>query len=182
LEQDIEKMQKAREVLQKMANGINPVSGQTIEKEHFLQDPRIIRCMFFIADVLKRQIDETIYRERRPTIFSITAEEKERIEFPAGKIGVNEFSRCVNHVIDISRSKKLTGVELNKRLKKMGLLNEEKTPDGRTRTTLDVQSAGHGFETGRKTYNGHEYEMVLFNDQGKRYLLDNLEIIMAVEV
>lgn len=182
MELDIEKLQKARAVLQKMADGVNPLNGQPIEKEHFLQDPRIIRCLFFIADSLKQQIEEVVYKIRRPDSFTINVEEKSRVQFPAGKIGVNEFSKCVNRIIDLTRSKKLTGVELNKRLKKMGILSEAKTTDGKVGTTVNDKSAGYGFEAERRTFNGNEYEMVLMNDKGKQYLLDNLETIMAGEV
>ncbi|MGE5583578.1 MAG: hypothetical protein ACM3X9_13750 [Bacillota bacterium] len=178
---DLEKLSKAREVILKMANGVNPLTGESIEKEHFLQDPRIIRCLFFIADSLKQQQEGAVYRNRRSNSFIISAEEKKQVQFTEGKIGVNEFSKCVNRVLDLTRSKKLTGVELNKRLKKMGLLAEEQTPDGKTRTTVNNQSLDYGFETELRNYNGNEYQMVLINDKGKRYLLDNLEIIMAEE-
>ena len=178
---DLEKLAKAREVLLKIANGVNPLTGESIEKEHFLQDPRIIRCLFFSADSLKQQLEETVYRRRRPSSFLISAAEKEQVRFTEGKIGVNEFSKCVNRVLDLTRSKKLTGVELNRRLKKMGLLTEEQTPDGKTRTTVNSQSLDCGFETELRNYNGNEYQMVLMNDKGKRYLLDNLETIMAEE-
>ncbi len=178
---DLEKLTKAREITLKMANGVNPLTGESIGKEHFLQDPRIIRCLFFIADALKQQLEETVYRVRRPSSFIISPEEKEQIRFAEGKIGVNEFSKCVNKVLDLTRSKKLTGVELNKRLKKMGFLTEEETPDGKSRTTVNSQSLECGFETELRNYNGNEYQMVLMNDKGKRYLLDNLETIMAEE-
>lgn len=177
----LEKLTKAIEIIEKIANGINPLDGKPIEKEHFLQEPKINRCLAFVADSLKRQLQETVYRIRRPNVFIISDDEKERVEFPPGKIGVNEFSKCVNRVLDLTRSKKLTGVELNKRLKKVGLLTEEQTPDGKVRTTVNSKSLEYGFETELRNYNGNEYLMVLMNDRAKRYLLDNLETIMGDE-
>lgn len=175
-----EKLIKAREILQKIASGTDPVNGKPINDESFLNDPRIIRCFYYISEVLNRVIDGQINQNLpKPTEFSITDEEKSLIKFPENKIGVNEFSKCVNNVIDLNRSKKLSGLELNKQLKKKGLLSEIVTEQGKTRTTVNDKSIDYGFELEKRNYNGNEYEMVVLNDVGKKYLLDNLEDIMS---
>lgn len=111
--------------------------------------------------------------------FLITAEEKEKVVLPEGKIGVNEFAHCINAVIDLNKSRRLTGVELNKQLKKMGILSEIELEDGKKRTTINEQSKDYGIETERRNFNGVDYEKVVFNDQGKKFLLENLEKIMS---
>ncbi|HEY8343803.1 MAG TPA: hypothetical protein VIL66_01250 [Bacillota bacterium] len=111
--------------------------------------------------------------------FVITAEEKERVVLPEGKIGVTEFARCINAVIDLNKSRRLTGVELNKQLKKMGILSEKELEDGKKRTITNEQSHQYGIETEIRTFNGVDYEMVVFNEQGKEFLLENLEKIMS---
>lgn len=84
--------------------------------------------------------------------------------------------------IDLNQSKRLTGVEINKRLKAMGILSEETTETGKTRTVINDNSINYGFESQRKSYNGVEYDMVVINDKGKKYLLDNIEVIMGAEI
>lgn len=175
---DREKLIKAKEIILKMANGINPVNGQPIEKDSFLHDPRMIRCMFYISEVIEREIKGDRQIVIRPSNFIITPEEKLKVEFPEGSIGVNEFSRCINSVIDINKSKRLTGVELNKRLKKMGILSERVNDEGRINTITNEKSSEYGFEMVRASFNGREYDKVVINDKGKKFLLDNLEKIM----
>lgn len=177
---DREKLGKAKAILEKMANGINPINGQPIQDESFLQDPRMIRCLFYVSNVLQLVMDGKIQR-LRPTNFVITPEEKSRVKFPEYKIGVNEFSKCINEVIDPNKSKKLTGAELNKQLKKMGILSEIPTENGRVRTTINEKSKDYGIEIEIRTYKDREYEMVVFNDAGKRFLLENIEYIMSYE-
>jgi len=175
-----EKLDKASEILRKMANGINPLNGEPLAEGSFLHDPRMIRCMYFIQEVLNRAIDGQLKTSANKLgAFVITAEEKLRVELPQGRIGVNEFAKCVNRVIDLNNSKKVSGLELNKRLKKMGVLEEEMLADGKTRTVAGAKSQEYGIETEKRNYNGNEYEMILFNDLGKKYLLDNLEVIMG---
>ena len=179
---DSEKIEKAIVILQKIAKGINPVTGEPINNESFLNDPRIIRCFFFVTEILQNVTNGTLSDNKvRMPHFVITQGQKERVQFPDSKIGVNEFSKCVNSCIDLSKSKRLTGVELNKKLKILGILSEEELESGKTRTTINENSIDYGFETQRKTHNGNLYHMVVMNDIGKKYLLDNIETIMKAE-
>lgn len=174
---EFEKIEKAKNVLQKIAKGIDPLSGEIIEKDSFLNDARIIRCFYFVTEILDNVLNG-IYNNRKLSSFIITAEQKSRVIFPDGKIGVNEFSKCINACIDLSKSKKLNGVELNKWLKKSGILSEINTVNGKTRTVTNDTSAQYGFENVKRMYNDVEYDMVVINDKGKKYLLDNIESIM----
>jgi hypothetical protein len=177
--QEKEKLVKANEILRKMANGINPLTGEQLEEESFLHDPRVIRCLYFIQEVLNRAIDGQLrVTPGKLEGFVITADEKQMIQLPQGRIGINEFAKCVNRVIDLNKSRKVSGMELNKRLKRIGVLSEEVMSDGRKRTLPGVNSHEYGIEMETRNYNGNEYEMILFNDKGKQYLLDNLETIL----
>lgn len=178
---DCEKLDKAKMVLQKIAKGIDPLTGELIKEESFLNDPRIIRCFYYVTEILDNVRNGTYNRgPNKCAHFIITPEQKSKVEFPESKIGVNEFSRCINMCLDINISKKLSGMELNKRLKKLGVLSESETSDGKTRTVTNETSAGYGFEMEKKMFNGNEYEMVVINDKGKKYLLDNIETIMEI--
>jgi len=165
---DKEKMIKANEILNKMANGINPVNGKPIDADCFLQDPRIIRCLFFVQQVLDKVINNEINTSgKKAANFIITAEEKDRIKFPEEKIGVNKLASCINKVIDLDRSRKVTGVEINRQLKKMGILDEELLENGKKRTVIKDDSYKYGMEIEKRNYNGEEYDMVCFNDARK---------------
>ena len=172
-----QKIEKAKEILEKIAKGVDPLTGEQIEGESFLNDPRMIRCFYFVAEVLDN-VNKGVYSSRRGGKFVITEEQKKMVEFPAENIGVNEFSKRINACIDPAVSKNLTGTELNKKLKKLGILSEEQYGEGKTRTTTNDRSAEFGFELEPKSYNGVEYNMVVINDIGKKYLLENIEQIM----
>ena len=176
---EFEKIAMAKGVLEKIAQGTDPSTGEVIAGESLLNDPKLVRCFYFIAEVLDKVLSG-LYKIKASEFF-ITKEQKRRVKFPEGKIGVNEFSGCVNRVIDLSISKKLTGVELNRHLKQMGILGELKIDDAKTRTVTNDKSKEYGFEMERRIFNGVDYEMVVMNDQGKEYLLENLESIVTTE-
>ena len=66
----------------------------------------------------------------------------------------------------------------NKKLKKMGILGEQSMEDGKTRTILSDRSEEFGIESESRNNNGSSYEMILFNETGKKFLLESLEKIM----
>lgn len=174
---ETEKIEKAINVLQKIAKGIDPLTGGQISEDSFLNDPKIIRCFYFVSEVLDNVV-KGAYSNRNLTNFNITEEQRKNVVFPEGKIGVNEFSKVINKYIDPITSKKITGVELNKRLKKRGILSEVETNDGKKRTVTNDSSIKYGFESISREYNGVEYDQVVINDKGKYFLLENLEKIM----
>jgi len=180
---DINKLNKAKIVLEKMANGIDPVDGSKIDEKSFLNDPRIIRCLFYVNEILQMTIDgdlENRNTDRKKLPFVITDEEKSQVKFPEGNIGVNAFSQYINRVISPHRSKKLNGTELNRQLKKMGILGEQENEQGKKKTIVPEESVQYGIHTELSNYNGVEYEKVVFDSNGVRFLLENLEKIMSV--
>ncbi|MEH7237788.1 hypothetical protein [Bacillus sp. JJ1562] len=98
---------------------------------------------------------------------------------PSGNIGINVFAKAVNEVIDENNSKKVNGTVINKRLKALGILSEETTEKGNTRTITNDQSEGYGIESVTRHFNNREYQQIVFNEVGKQFLLDNLERIMG---
>ncbi|MDD4088249.1 MAG: hypothetical protein PHS04_03645 [Tissierellia bacterium] len=174
---DIEKIEKAKIIIQKIADGTNPTNGLPIETESFLHDPRIIRCFYYITEVLEAVKNGT-YSNTKITDFIITNEQKNKVEFTAGNIGVNEAARCINQQINPLISKKVSGALLNKGLKRLGILSEL-VVDGKKRTITNENSKDYGFFLEKRSYDGREFDMVLINDEGKKYILDNIEKIMV---
>jgi hypothetical protein len=179
---EVEKVERAREIMYKLAEGVNPFSGEQIGNGELLCDTRMTGCLNYIVEVLDNVLKRSKESRSKELKFVITPEQKSKVALPEGKIGVNEFSKRINECLNLDVSKRLTGVELNKRLKKLGILSEEHLEEGKIRTITNEKSAEYGFEMERKKYNGVEYDMVLINNAGKKYLMESLENIMAVEL
>lgn len=170
-------IQSAKDILQKIANGINPVNGESISNESFLNDPQIIRCFYYISQILEGILNG-VFTKRVSGSFHINEEQTKTVVLPQGTLGVSAFAKCINDALDIS-NKKLTGMELNKKLKQMKILGEEKDSEGKAITVINDNSQRYGFEVEHRSFNGREYDKIVINDKGKKYLLDNLEKIMS---
>lgn len=177
LQQEKVSIEKTVYILENLAKGLNPGTKKEVKKDHIIHDPEIVRSFYFAKQVLE-DVKKGTYNNRKLTEFIITPEQKSKVRLPERKIGVNEFSRIINEHIDLHLSKRLTGMELNRQLKKLNVLSEEILDGGKKRTVTNEYSLKMGFEKEKREKNGNEYEMVLINNEGKSYLLENLEEIM----
>ncbi|MDO9578541.1 MAG: hypothetical protein Q7J16_11705 [Candidatus Cloacimonadales bacterium] len=164
---------RARDIILNLANGKEPYSGEPFKSKDFLSDPKIIRCFFFVADVLQEASHGGIGHQPAPQNYVIAKEDLAKVVMPEGNLGANAFCKAVNEVIDPYKSKKVTGAVLNKHLKNLGILGEEKTEKG-SRTVTNENSAEFGLIMEKREFEGREYEQVMITDKGKKYLLENL--------
>ena len=178
---DMEKIRKAKAVMDKIANGINPVTGEEIVGDHFLHDPRMIRCFFFVSQVLDDVAKGNFSKSSKQQRFLMTEEEKARVVFRDELIGMNEFAKCVNQQVDVLKSRKANAVTINKALKEKGILTEKVMADNKRQTVANEKSAEYGFEMITRSYEGREYEQLVMNDAGKRYLMEHLEELINEE-
>lgn len=130
MEMEKEKLLESKSILMKLANGINPLNNEPINDHSFLHDPQIIRPLFYLSDYISKQLEVKKIPPRKPATFHITDEQLKQVTLPLGKIGINDFSKAINVVIDPTISKKITGTMINKKLKAIGILSEEVDGNG----------------------------------------------------
>lgn len=174
------KLERAIHVIKSLTDGTDPFTGEPYEENSLMNDPRMIRCFYFVIEILERyKAGNTIkYIDRKNLPYKFPSNLAESVKLPPEMIGVNTFSRAVNDVIDPTVCKMLTGQALNLQLKKMGILSEEKDNNGTTRTVPNEKSAEYGIQTELREFDGRTYEKVVFNDTGKKFLLEHLQEIM----
>lgn len=171
-----DKTKKAREILDTITNGVNPITKEAIESDNFINDPRLSRCFIYVCEILDKVINDN--ENKKLTRFNITKKEKVLVRFPDYNIGISHFTKCINDVINLNISRNLSPYEFNKKLRESGLLAETIGESGKARSVLNGKSAQYGFEMEHRNVNGKEYDMIVINDYGKKYLLENLEKIM----
>lgn len=178
---ETKKLLESKRLIEKLANGENPITGIPIHDESFLNNPKILRSFYFLIDHISTQIEQNTLPPVKPKKFVITEEQLENVKLPPGKIGINEFARAINKVIDPRISKKLTGQMINKKLKEIEILSEMVDEEGKTNTITNENSEGYGSESITKNFNGREYQKVVYNEVGKEFLLNNFMRWMSEE-
>ena len=77
---ELETMQRAKMYLDKLAQGIDPISGQEIPNDSVLNNVRLARCFFYVSGILDQVIandGRVISGEKN---FYITQEEISRLQ------------------------------------------------------------------------------------------------------
>lgn len=54
---ELETIQHAKNYIDKLAQGINPLTNQPVPEEELINNVRISRCFFFVSDVLRRVLE-----------------------------------------------------------------------------------------------------------------------------
>ena len=175
MREDIVKLLEAKEIIEKLANGMNPIDHFPVESQHFLNDSRVIRPLFYLVQYINDELASKRKLVPKPEKFVITDEQLATIRLPEGNIGINDFANAVNEVIDLTLSKKLSGAIVFKKLKELGILSESVNKEGRRRTITNENSATYGIESVTRFFNGRPYTQVVFNEIGKEFLLQNLQ-------
>lgn len=54
---EVEKIAYARNYIQKLANGIDPLTGKEVPDSDIINNVRISRCLFYVSDVLGQVVE-----------------------------------------------------------------------------------------------------------------------------
>ncbi len=169
-------LRQARDAINHLVQGVDPYTGEVLGEVAFMQNPKMIRTFAFMSDVLTASMERRRPKKARIP-FYITEEELERVEFPEGDIGVLQIVKAINASIQDEARGKLTAALLNKSLKKAGVLSAA-GEDEQYRTVVNERSAEFGIKAIESTYRDEKYMQVVYSDQAKKYLKDNLIELM----
>lgn len=179
---DLEIMERAKMYVDKMANGINPLTDEPIREDDFINNVRIARCLFYVSGVLGRVIDnggevgaKQKAQKPRKEEFALTAEQLEQFPFSEEPVALSVIVARANELAGDANMKKLTFKTVADKLLEAGFLEEYQYQDGTMRkrpTALGEQQLGLTFER-RVNAMGNAYDVVLYGKAAQRFVVDN---------
>ncbi|WP_028515467.1 hypothetical protein [Ruminococcus flavefaciens] len=177
---EIGKLKRAKLYMDKLANGIDPNSGNRVHVDDIVRDSRVIGCFEYISRVLEWEIeafeqsDET--SKKRPKIKTfITEKQFSELKLNSGECRVSDIAKEINRVIEPNGSKKIQASWINDWLESIGMIC--KNAD-RCRVATDV-GEDIGITSKLKTRdNGEEYYLNLYSVQAQSFIFDNLRAII----
>ena len=164
----------AKNYMDKLAQGINPLTGEPIPEDELINNVRISRCFFYVSDVLGKVLEhggiEVVTARRRSKSsdlppFHITQEALRSFEYSDEPILVTHIANRVNTLVDTESMKKLSASTILKWLNSIGMVEEVKTETGRKSKRPTVQGNAIGIAV--EFRNGHNgaYQAVTYNRQ-----------------
>ena len=181
---ELEMINRAKTYIDKLANGVNPLTDEPVSENDIVNNVRISRCFFYISDLLRRFAEggfPEAAKKGKKQPFIITEEQRKRFEFSETPISVSEIARRFNAAVNTEGAVQMRYSGLTFWLIESGLLSVDRREDGRE---VKLPTAA-GMELGisqevRSGANG-SYTVVVYNENAQRYIVDNIDAILEAE-
>ena len=180
---ELEMLERAKVYMEKLANGIDPISDTEARDNDCINNVRLSRCFFYVADVLQKVIDNggviAPVKKKAGTIpFAITGEELGRFEFSDNPIALSEIAKRINLLIDNENMKKLTYNHLADWLMGIDMLEYAQKGDG-SATKYPTEKGKHmGIAIEKRQSMRGEYLTVVYNKQAQQFIIDNMDAVV----
>ena len=177
---ELEIMMHAREYLDKLANGINPLTNEKLPDSDVVNQVRISRCLFYVSDVLRQVIEKGGLQKspRTPKIpFSLTDEQIGQFQLFDEPIFVSAITERLNSLIDNENMKKLSHRSVTAFLEREGFLESYTDDQGKNRRKPTAAGIELGITTELRRGIYGPYTVILYDRKAQQYLLDHLQEI-----
>ncbi len=175
---ELETLQRAKMYMEKLANGINPIDGSMIPDEDIVNNVRLSRCFFYVADVLRQVIDNggvTPQSKAKKEPFTLPAEKRKDFAFSDEPITITEIVNRLNDLVACENMTKLTTSMILDWLITIDALKIEPTTEGRSAKRPTTQGAMLGISTENRNGMNGPYSVVVYNREAQQFLLDNID-------
>lgn len=182
---ELEKLQRARLYMNKLANGIDPISDREIPTDAILNNVRLSRCFFYVADVLRQVIDGELVtrpaaRPNKPD-FYITDDQRGRIEITSVSCTMTDMVKRINDITAGNQCKEFRTNWISEWLVSQGFLDVfvDDMGKNRKRATAHGESIGISSEV-RHSAQGWPYLAVLLNSDAQRMVIDSIDSMISL--
>lgn len=180
---EIEIIARAQMYLEKLANGVNPLTNEAVAENDVVNNVRISRCLFYTSGILKQIVENKgKFKVEMPdrVEFTITPEQLAGFEFSERAISITDFTKRMNALINTMYVKELKSKMITEWLVEVGMLtNIIVNNKARKRPTSTGENLGIITEERTNQY-GTPYEGVFYNLNAQHFLIDNIGAIIEL--
>lgn len=181
---ELEKIQRAKMYIDKMANGIDPITDEQIADEDTLNNVRISRCLFYVSDVLRQVIENggNVGKQAKSgkQQFSITQKELSRFMLSSKPIPVSEITKRINSLIEDRPMTKLRPTSITSFLIESGFLVQTEAGDGHYEKLPTEQGKSVGISNEERVGQNGTYRVTVYNIDAQRFILDNIDAVIEI--
>lgn len=104
---DMERMQQTKLYMDKLAQGIDPITETEVPEESLLNDARLARCFFYVSGILQQVIDNggSVGSKPKKSNFIVTPQMICRLAPEDRPLRISEFTEMLGAAADDSNTK-----------------------------------------------------------------------------
>jgi len=181
---ELETMERAKMYIEKLANGINPIDDSVIPDGDVVNNVRLSRCFFYVADVLQKVIDNggevKAQREKKSQKmpFDISFDEIQKYPFSDEPIALSKIAERIDSLVDDENMKKLSYKNIADWLVEIEMLRIVTKDDGKTAKAPTDQGMNIGISVEVRNGQYGEYEIIVYNRTAQQFIVDNIEAVI----
>lgn len=180
---DLEVMQRAKMYMDKLAQGIDPITGNEMPGDSLLNNVRLARCFFYVSGVLQQVIDNggCIGSKPKKNSFIVTPQVMSRLapsEFP---LRVSDFTGMLAAAADDPNTKHPGTTVITDWLLPKGFMEKIVNAEGKQQRVPTEAGRRIGMFTETRQGQYGEYLAVYYSPEAQQFLLDHLGEIFKAE-
>ena len=175
-----EKLLKAKSYLDKLANGINPITNELASENDTINNIHISRCLFYVSDVLRNLIENNNNPQKKKNNkipFSVTPQQLADYVFDDNPITVTEITKKLNNLIDTEEMKGIKTTSITNWLIKINMLEYFADENGKNHKIPTENGIQLGITTQERLGMYGSYKVVLYDSNVQQFILDNIDTI-----
>jgi len=176
---ELEKLERAKQYIKQLANGIDPISGRELPDDSALNQVRLSRCFFYVADVL----GQTVVKEKKAAKipmqpFVLPEDLRGRIPVEPNRM-ITHFMGDINALIDETIMSKLKVTAFTGWLTAQGYLREDMFNGKRRKVPTEKGRAAGITDEPRQGQFG-SYTATIYDENVQRLMIAHLDEIIAL--
>lgn len=180
---ELEIMMHAKDYLDKLANGINPLTDEVLPETDIVNQVRISRCLFFVSDVLRQVIEKGGLKKTPKAVkvpFVLSAEQLSRFQLFEQPIFISAITERINSLIENEDMRRLSHRSITTFLEREGFLVQYRDSQGKTKREPTDRGIGLGISTEERTSLRGDYKVVLYDKKAQQFILDHMDQIAEI--
>jgi len=178
---ELETMQRAKMYMDKLAQGIDPITNQEVPGDSVLNHVRLARCFFYVSDVLGQVIANggVIGGKQKLDPFVINVDQIANVQISQEPVRVTQLVDMLSKAVNNPGMRKLKTTVITDWLVEKGFLVKLMDPDGKSRRVPTQSGSMIGLSTQTRQGQYGEYQAVFYNADAQQFVLDNLSDMLA---
>lgn len=177
---ELEKMQRAKTYIDKLANGIDPLTDEAVKDDDIINNVKISRCLFYVSDILSDvienggEVSKVYFSPLLP--FKITPEQISKVYISQEPVGISEFVKRIGDVLD-ENIKNIPATHVTAWLCNNGYLMEETVNNKKRKVSTQKGESIGIFTVDGMSKNGMPYKKNIYSAQAQVFICENIERI-----
>lgn len=180
---ELEKIAYAKAYVEKLANGINPVTGQVLPDGDVINNVKISRCLFYVSDLLRQVVENGGISQPKAKIvkqpFQLDYEARKQFRYSESPIPISEIAKRINELIPIKNMQKLSYKFLLDWLMESNFLEIIPDVNGKMIRNPTRNGTMLGITLEHRESPRGPYSVIVYSLDAQKFILDNLDAVIT---